>query len=55
MATRQGELTLLKESAVCELLESTIPAIVGRVSPDDRPRVAMIWFHWNRGIFVFGT
>ena len=55
MATRQGDLTPLKESAVRELLESTIPAMLGYVSPDDRPRVATIWFLWNRGTFVFGT
>ncbi len=55
MATRQGDLTLLKESAVRELLESTIPAMLGYVSPDDRPRVATICLHWNRGTIVFGT
>ncbi len=55
MTTTQEHLTLPKESARRELLESTIPAMLRYVSPDDRPRVATIWFLWNRGTFVFGT
>ena len=55
MTTTQEHLTLPKESALRELLESTIPAMLRYVSPDDRPRVATIWFLWNRGTFVFGT
>jgi hypothetical protein len=44
---QQGDVSLLKQPASQELLESKIPARLAYVWMDGTPRVVPIWFHWN--------
>ena len=55
MATKQGDIALLKEPIAKELLQSTIPARFAYTWPDGTPRVIPIWFHWNGKQIVLGT
>ena len=47
MTTPQGDLALLAEPIVQQLLHSRIPARLAYNWHDDSPRVVPIWFHWN--------
>jgi hypothetical protein len=55
MATKQGDLSLLKDPVAQKLLQSTIPARLAYVWTDGTPRVVPIWFHWTRDQFVLAT
>jgi pyridoxamine 5'-phosphate oxidase-like protein len=55
MASKQGDLSLLKDPVAEELLKSTIPARLAYTWLDGSPRVVPIWFHWNGEEFVLGS
>ncbi|MCB0120914.1 MAG: pyridoxamine 5'-phosphate oxidase family protein [Caldilineaceae bacterium] len=55
MATKQGDLSLLADSAAQTLLQSTQPAQLAYVWSDGTPRVIPIWFHWTGQTFVLGS
>src|SRR5215813_4230656 len=55
MATKQGDIALLKEPIAKELLQSTIPARLAYTWPDGSPRVIPIWFHWNGKHIILET
>ena len=55
MQTKQGDLTLLSDPNVQQLLHSTVPARLAYVWRDGTPRVVPIWFHWNGEEIVLGT
>lgn len=55
MASKQGDLELLKDPVAQNLLHSTIPARLAYVARDSKPRVVPIWFHWNDKEIVLGT
>ncbi len=50
----QGDLRLLEDPAVQELLHSRNPAKLAYVWPDGTPRVVPIWFQWNGKEIVLG-
>lgn len=47
MATKQGDLALLKDPVAQELLQSRVPAQLAYKWRDGSPRVVPIWFHWT--------
>ncbi len=51
----QGDLRLLNDPAVQDLLHSRNPAKLAYVWPDGTPRVVPIWFHWNGNEIVLGS
>ena len=55
MATKQGDVALLKDPIAQELLQSRIPARLSYVWTDGSPRVVPIWFHWDGQHIVLGT
>jgi len=55
MATKQGDLSLLKDPVAERLLQSSIPARLAYNWLDGTPRVVPIWFHWNGSELVLAT
>ena len=55
MATKQGDVALLRDPIAQELLQSRIPARLSYVWTDGTPRVVPIWFHWDGKHIVLGT
>jgi hypothetical protein len=55
MATKQGDLALLNDPIVQQLLQSTVPARFAYAWRDGTPRVIPIGFHWNGKEIVLGT
>ena len=55
MATKQGDVSLLKDSVAQELLQSSNQAKLAYVWSDGTPRVVPIWFHWNGQEIVLST
>ena len=55
MPCKQGDLSLLQNSAAQQLLSSKIPARLAYIGTDGAPRVVPIWFHWTGSEIVMGT
>jgi hypothetical protein len=55
MPCKQGDLSLLQDSAAQQMLHSKIPARLAYIGTDGGPRVVPIWFHWNGCEIVMGT
>jgi hypothetical protein len=55
MALAQGDLGLLDSDIARRLLESTIPARLAYIGPDDKPRVVPIWFEWTGDELVMSS
>jgi PPOX class probable F420-dependent enzyme len=55
MPCKQGDLSLLQDSAAQQMLNSKIPARLAYIGTDGGPRVVPIWFHWNGSEIVMAT
>ena len=55
MTSHQGDLALLQEPVVQQLLQSKLPARLAYLWIDGTPRRVPIGFHWNGSELVFGT
>jgi PPOX class probable F420-dependent enzyme len=55
MPCKQGDLSLLQDSAAQQMLHSKIPARLAYIGTDGGPRVVPIWFHWNGSEIVMAT
>lgn len=55
MTTQPGDLTLLDDPVVLELLSSSLPARLAYSWTDGSPRVVPIWFHWDGTTMILGT
>ena len=55
MATKQGDVGLLRDPVAQQLLQSKFPAYLAYTWRDGTPRVVPIGFHWNGAEIVLAT
>jgi hypothetical protein len=55
VATKQGDVGLLRDPVAQQLLQSKFPAHLAYTWRDGTPRVVPIGFHWNGAEIVLAT